>query len=284
MRRPLAPGQPIAGWRLERRLGEGSHGQVFLARPASARVDEAAVALKLVVLDAGDADARTRFLRQAESVQRLVHPDIVRLLGAGVEGDLGWLAMQLAPGVELTRYTGPARLLPEALVLRVGERIARALAHAHALGFVHRDLKPANVRVHWASDSVMLVDLGLARGADAEATATGVVPGTPAYMAPEQLAGALPDARTDLYALGVTLYQLLSGRLPHEAATMGEWLRRAAQEPAPRLAELRPDLPATLDALLARLLERERARRAADAAAVADALHAIAAAMGAGAP
>lgn len=109
-------------------------------------------------------------------------------------------------------------------------------------------------------------------------------PARPPTWRPEQLAGALPDARTDLYALGVTLYQLLSGRLPHEAATMGEWLRRAAQEPAPRLAELRPDLPATLDALLARLLERERARRAADAAAVADALHAIAAAMGAGAP
>ncbi|MFO1292095.1 MAG: serine/threonine-protein kinase [Rubrivivax sp.] len=263
----------VAGWRLLRRLGQGGHGTVFLA--ARAGHDEA-VALKLVALPSPDEAARTQFLRQAEAVARLEHPDIVRLLAAGVEGELGWLAMEPVAGSDLTRYTAPARLLPEALVLRVAERVARALAHAHAQGFVHRDLKPANVLVHWPSDTVKLADLGLTRAPDAEATRTGVVPGTPAYMAPELLAGALPDARGDLYALGVLLFELLTGRRPYDAATLGELLQRVATEPAPALAALRADLPPALDALLAQLLQRERRLRAGDAGAVADALAAVA--------
>jgi len=271
------PGQTIAGWRLVRRLGQGAHGTVHVA----ARIgSDEAFALKLVALPAGDATAREQFLRQARAVARLAHADIVALLDSGIDGTIGWLAMELVPGTDLMRYTEPARLLPEPLVLRVGERIARALAHAHALGFVHRDIKPANVLVHWPSDTVKLADLGLARASDAAATRTGVVPGTPAYMAPEQLTGALPDARADLYALGVTLYQLLTGRLPHNATTMGRLLSSVAQHPAPRLAALRPDLPAALDELLARLLERQPARREAHAIATAQALQAVRLAMG----
>ena len=191
--------QTIAGWRLVRRLGQGTHGTVHVA----ARIgSDEAFALKLVALPAGDTAAREQFLRQARAVARLAHADIVALLDSGIDGTIGWLAMELVPGTDLVRYTEPGRLLPEPLVLRVGERIARALAHAHALGFVHRDVKPANVLVHWPSDTVKLADLGLARAPEADATRTGVVPGTPAYMAPEQLAGALPDAAGLLYPAG----------------------------------------------------------------------------------
>jgi serine/threonine-protein kinase len=183
------------------------------------------------------------------------------------------------PGHDLGRYAQHPRLLPEVLVVHVGERIARALAHAHRQGYVHRDLKPANVLVHLPHDVVKLADLGLARPTTVESTRTGVIAGSPAYMAPEQLAGVLPDARSDLYALGVTLFELFTGRLPHSAPTLGELLQRVVGEPAPDLRALRPDLPPALAkplaALLAGLLERERARRLGDAAAAAEALLAI---------
>jgi serine/threonine protein kinase len=271
---PGAPGagQTFAGWRLLSPLGSGAHGTVFLAEPLAGG---ARVALKLTLLPADDPVGREAFLRQAEAVHRLSHPDIVALLGAGVEGATGWLAMEPVPGCELGRYTRPSRLLPEALALAIVERVARALAHAHREGFVHRDLKPANVLVHLPTDVVKLADLGLARPANAESTRTGVMAGTPTYMAPEQLAGALPDARSDVYALGVTLFQMLTGRLPHEAPTLGELLRRVSNEPAPDLRTLRPDLPPSLAALLARLLQRRRQDRESDAGAVADELRTI---------
>lgn len=271
---PSGPGagETLAGWRLLRALGRGAHSTVFLAEPTAGG---ARIALKLTLLPADDSVARQSFLRQAEAVRGLSHPDIVTLLGAGLEGSIGWLAMEPVPGCELGRYARPSRLLPEALTLGIGERVARALAHAHREGFVHRDLKPANVLVHLPADVVKLADLGLARPASAESTRTGVMAGTPAYMAPEQLAGAAPDARSDLYALGVTLFQLLTGRLPHEAPTLGELLRRVSNEPAPDLHTVRPELPLSLAALLQRLLQRQRQDRESDAAAVADTLRAI---------
>ena len=184
--------------------------------------------------------------------------------------------MEPVPGSDLQRYTREPRLLPEPVVLRVLQRVAGGLAHAHAQGVLHRDLKPANVIVNWADDAVRIVDFGLARGLGPGHTVTGVVPGTPAYMAPEQLAGAAPDARADLYALGAMAFELLAGRRPHEAGTMGELLRRVAHEPAPDLLQLRPGITPALAALVARLLSRSRADRPADAAALADELAALA--------
>ena len=193
--------------------------------------------------------------------RRLVHPGIVAVLGAGVENALGWLAMEAVPGISLGRYTHPARLLPEPLVLHVAEVVAGALEHAHGQGVVHRDVKPANILVHWPSDTIKLADFGLARATDADQTATGVVPGSPAFMAPELLAGSVPTPASDFYALGVTLFQLLTGRLPHEAETLGELLRRVSSQPAPDLRTWRPELPAPLAGLVASLLAIDPACR-----------------------
>jgi serine/threonine-protein kinase len=254
-------------------LGLGSHGQVFLAQAADGA---SPIALKLVPLAGPDmAAAAQAFLAAAQTAQRLQHPAIVAVLGAGVEGVWGWLAMEAVPGSDLGRYTHAARLLPEPLVLLAAERVAEALGHAHRQGVVHRDLKPANVLVHWPAEVVKLADFGLARAADAVQTGTGLVPGTPVYMAPEQLAGAVPTPQSDFYGLGVMLFQLLTGRLPHEADSMGELLRRVAQEPAPDLLSLRPGLPAALAALLARLLAKRAAQRPAEGEALAAELRAI---------
>ncbi len=268
MTAPHGPGSLVAGHRLVRLIGQGAQSEVWLAQRAGAA---GPVALKLVALSQGaDAEAqRAAFTTATQAARRLQHPGIAAVQDAGIDGGTGWLAMELVPGTDLVRYTRPARLLPEAAVLQLGGRIADALAHAHGQGIVHRDLKPANVLVDWAGDQVKLVDFGLARALGAAQTGTGLVLGTPSYLAPEQLAGAPPTPAGDLYALGVTLFELLAGRLPHEADSMGELLRQVARESAPDLRTLRPALPAAPAALVARLLDKSAAARPADAATVA---------------
>jgi serine/threonine-protein kinase len=256
---------------LLRLLGQGASGSVHAAHDHR---DQRLVALKLLHSSPGDTaetagDAEARLRAGAALASRLDHPDIVKVYDVGSDRGSPWLAMEAVPGPDLTRYTLPQRLLPEPLVLQVGERLALALAHAHGLGVIHRDLKPANVLAHWPSQTLKIVDFGLARGQDVEATRTGLVLGTPGYMAPEQLAGAVPDERSDFYALGVLMFQLLTGRLPFEAGNLGELLRRVANDPAPDLRSLRPQLPGALAESLASLLQRQPGQRCHDAAALA---------------
>lgn len=258
----------VAGYRLLRQIGCGASGSVHLAEH---QATQQVVALKIVPLPAGPmrAAAGTQFLEAASAAGRLLHPHIVQVHEAGLLGDIAWLAMEPLAGGDLARYTRPPRLLPEALVLRLCSRLAGALAHAHRQGVVHRDLKPANVLVNWADDVVKLADFGLARTNAASHTGTGIVMGTPSYMAPEQLAGALPSPATDLYALGVLLFELLLGRLPHQGQSMGELLRQVANEAAPDIQTLRPDLPAALAQLVASLLAKTASARPRDGDAVA---------------
>lgn len=271
--RAAGHGQVIGPYAVSRLIGRGSSATVHLAQDLR---DQSWVALKVLApfgLDDDElAQAQSQFLREAAAVRQLRHPDIVAVLDAGAPGETMWLALELVPGTDLTRYTRPARLLPEALVLRIGQRVATALAYAHAAGFVHRDVKPANVLVHWPDDTIKLADFGIARSADMQATRTGVVLGTPVYLAPEQLAGAAAEPRTDLYALGVTLFQLLSGHLPFESDSMGELLQAVATRPAPPLHDFRPDLPEPLLALVASLLRKSAHERPDSAARVAMAL------------
>ncbi len=237
-------------------LGQGATGPVYLAQ-----ADDRQAAIKLLIIDPAlpateQADQRQRFLLQAEVLRGLSHPDIIAVHDAGDRQGQPWIALELAPGTDLSRYTRPQRLLPEPLVLRIGARIARALAHAHERGIVHRDLKPANVRLDVVSGRLKLVDFGVARLQDQAVTRTGVTLGTPAYMAPEQLLGEPADARTDTYALGVMIYELLTGKLPFPATTLGELLRAVAGgEPAP-LRHWRPELPVGLETLLQKILQR----------------------------
>jgi serine/threonine protein kinase len=268
----------FGGYAIEREIGRGAAGVVYLARDAEGR----AVALKVVPLheeDDADAPARERFLREAEMARRLRHPDIVAVLDAGEHRDSGWLAMEFVRGRDLGRYTQPSRLLPLPLVLTIGARIARALAHAHSRGVVHRDIKPANVIVDLASDTVKVADFGVAHVVDAERSRSGMVLGTPSYMAPEQLAGRQVDGRADLYALGVVLFQLLAGRLPHEAGSIGSLLQAIANERAPDLRTLRPELPEALAHVVALALEKRPEVRYADGTQLAADLDAVAAAL-----
>ncbi len=269
-------------YRLLRVLGRGATGVVHLA--VDSRTQQP-VALKLLSIGQGlsadeYAQARERFLAEAETARRLSHPDIVSVHGAGEQDGQAWLAMELLHGCDLGRYTHMSRLLPEALVLQFVERLARALAHAHANGVVHRDIKPANVMLDLPTRCLKLTDFGVAGLADLSRTRTGVVLGTPYYMAPEQLTGAPADARSDLYALGVLLFQLLSGRLPHEHASLGELLRAVATEPAPDVRALRPGVAPALAEVVAWALRKRPAQRPASGLDLADALAALTAAHG----
>lgn len=270
----------LGPYEIESEIARGATSVVYLARDTR---NGDRVALKTLALNreraGGDAlaEARARFLREAEAARRLRHPDIVTVLDAGEAQGVAYLAMERLAGHDLRRHAAAGQLLPASQVLQIVARVADALAYAHSQGVVHRDIKPANVIVDPAADRVYVTDFGIARIADASHTRTGMLLGTPECMAPEQLAGQRADSRSDLYSLGVLLFQLLCGRLPFEAGALGALMKQVVNDPAPRLCSLHPDLPLALDMLVAQLLAKDPALRPQNGAAVARELRAISA-------
>lgn len=256
----------LGRYRIERALGRGSMGMVYLGHDP--QIDRA-VAIKTLVLarefeGVELAEARTRFFREAEMAGRLQHADIVTIFDAGEEQDLAFIAMEFVNGRDLQAHTLKGRLLPVAVVLPTLARVATALAYAHRQGVVHRDIKPANVMVDLASGGVKVTDFGIARIVDASRTRTGMVLGTPSFMSPEQMAGRQVDGRSDLYSLGVTLFQLLTGALPHESESMARLMYQITNARAPDVRSLRPDLSETLANVVALALEKRPETRYAD--------------------
>lgn len=275
-----SPSLQLGRYHVDREIGRGAMGAVYAAHDPS---NGLRVAIKTLVIERVDedgdeeasADARARFVREAETARRLQHPDIVTVYEAGETNGLAWIAMELLQGEDLNVHTIAGRLLPVEDVLRIVARISLALAHAHAQGIVHRDVKPANVVVDLASGRVKVTDFGIARVADSMRTRTGMVLGTPLFMAPEQMAGERVDGRSDLYAVGVMLFQLLTGRLPFEAASLGALMAQIANEPAPDIRAWRPELPEALADVVQLALQKRPETRYADGHQLADDLRAI---------
>ena len=284
MRRVLhrqLPGEAIetlGRYQIGRALGQGAMGTVYLAHdPQLGR----AVAIKTMALgrefDASDlAEARIRFFRVAEAAARLRHPDIVAVYEAGEARGLVFIAMEYVAGHDLSRHTQAGRLLPIPMLLRTIARVASALAYAHTQGVVHRDMKPANVLFDPERDAVKVADFGIASIIDTGRTRTGMLLGTPSFMSPEQMAGRRLDGRSDLYSLGVMLFQLLAGALPHQAQGMAELLHQIAHDTAPDVRTLRPELPEALADVLTLALQRRPELRYADGRQMAADLIAIA--------
>ncbi|MBV8604995.1 MAG: serine/threonine protein kinase [Pelomonas sp.] len=248
----------LARYRRERLLGQGSMGEVWLATDLETG---APVALKQLALQRefspeDRADVRARFMREAAAAAHLRHPDILEIRATGEAGEDAWIVMEYVRGHDLSHYSRAGHLLPVPAAIRLGIRLARALGHAHAQGVVHRDIKPANVMYDRASDTLKVMDFGIARLADGSRTRTGLVLGTPSFMSPEQLAGLSVDGRSDLYSLGVLLYQLLTGQLPHQAESMARLMQAIAKQPPPDVRHFRPELPEALALVLALALEK----------------------------
>lgn len=257
-------GMPMLGrYQIDREIGKGAMGIVYLGRdPKIGRV----VAIKTLALGQefeGDAliDARARFFREAETAGRLQHPHIVTIFDAGEEHDLAYIAMEFLKGRDLAYACAKEHLLPVPTVLSIAACVADALDYAHAHNVVHRDIKPANIMYDSATHAVKVTDFGIARITDSSKTRTGLVLGTPSFMSPEQLAGKKVDGRSDLYSLGISLFQLLTGTLPLRGASMTELMHKIASVDAPDIRELRPDLsPAVARVVALALQKRPEAR------------------------
>jgi eukaryotic-like serine/threonine-protein kinase len=275
--------KPMLGrYQVEKELGKGAMGVVYMGKdPKINRI----VAIKTMAITQEFepdevADVKARFFREAETAGRLNHPNIVSIYDAGEEHDLCYIAMEFLKGHDLTRYTKPNSLLPVKDVLKFMAEAADALDYAHQQNVVHRDIKPANLMMIEASRVVKITDFGIARITDASKTKTGMVLGTPSYMSPEQLAGKKVDGRSDLFSLGVTLYQLLTGTLPFHADSMATLMFKIANEPHAQITVTRPDLPAALNAIINRVLQKELDRRYARGSELSQDLRAVMATLG----
>jgi serine/threonine protein kinase len=174
---------------------------------------------------------------------RLQHQNIVTIFDAGEEHDLAYIAMEFLKGKDLVDFCKDGNLLPVPKVLSIVARVAEALAYAHRQNVVHRDIKPANIMYELESDTVKVTDFGIARITDSSKTKTGLVLGTPSFMSPEQIAGKKVDGRSDLYSLGVMLFQMLAGVLPFRGDSMAELMYKIANEEAPDIRIIRKEIP-----------------------------------------
>ena len=253
----------LGRYQVEKELGKGAMGVVYLGKdPKIGRV----VAIKTLALSQefeGDAldDARERFFREAETAGRLQHQNIVTIFDAGEEHDLAYIAMEFLKGKDLVGFCKEGHLLPVPLVLSIIARVAQALAYAHGQNVVHRDIKPANIMYERESDTVKVTDFGIARITDSSRTKTGLVLGTPSFMSPEQIAGKKVDGRSDLYSLGVMLFQMLTGMLPFRGDSMAALMYNIANTPAPDIRLARQDLPAKVASIVALALEKHVEKR-----------------------
>ncbi len=254
-------------------LGKGGMGVVYRAHDPELHRE---VAIKVVLSWAQyDADAMARFNREARVVAQLKHPHIVVVFDAGrTEDGLPYFVMELLEGTDLGEVLKSDGALPPPRALRYLLQICDGLTYAHDSNIVHRDIKPANLLLT-PDDQVKIVDFGIAKLIGARITGSGVSLGTPLYMAPEQLAGQQVDWRADIFALGGVLYTLLAGQAPFEAPTLGRICNKIESEDPPPLKELGIAVPADLEAVATRALEKDREQRYQSVAAMADDIKAV---------
>jgi serine/threonine protein kinase len=252
-------------YRVERRLGRGGMAEVFLARDL--RLDRL-VALKVLAPElSSDPAFVARFRREAQAAAGLSHPNIVGVYDWGEALGSYFIAMEYAPGRTLAEVIDAEAPLPAKRTALIGAQVAAALAAAHREGVVHRDIKPSNVIVG-EEDAVKVTDFGIAHvvgDASTRLTATGTVLGTPAYLSPEQAEARAVDGRSDVYSLGVVLYELATGATPFQGQTSGALAYQHAREPLEPPSVRNPAVPAALDALITESLAKDPDARPASA-------------------
>ncbi|HEX4928082.1 MAG TPA: serine/threonine-protein kinase [Burkholderiales bacterium] len=252
----------VANYPIVRKLGEGATSEVFLCNDP---FRDREVAVKRIFPDALRDPARGRLFRklfftEASLAGKLEHPHICQIYDAGMGEDSGYIVMEYVPGGNMERFCGEKERLSIAEVVEVIFKCTRALAYAHMHGVTHRDIKPGNILYASTPTDVRISDFGLALNVGAETTQiTGV--GSPAYMSPEQIREELVDHRTDLYSLGVVMYQLLAGTLPFRGTNKFSMIYQITQTEAPPPSSHRADVPAVLDRIVRRAMQKDAAHR-----------------------
>src|SRR5262245_29899150 len=245
-----------------REIGKGAMGQVFLASDPKIQRN---VAIKTIVLPPGTSEEEARetsqrFLREAQAAGKILHPNIVTIFDVGEDAGVSFIAMEYIEGDSLDKYTRPGSLLSPRRVLEVIEQAGAALDYAHQQNIIHRDIKPANLMM-LKNGVLKVTDFGLAKSPSANLTQAGVLLGTPSYMSPEQIQGQDLDGRSDLFSLGVVLYELLTGVRPFEGDSISTIIYRVLYEDPRPPAAHNPALPPEINAILERALDKEPDRR-----------------------
>jgi tRNA A-37 threonylcarbamoyl transferase component Bud32 len=252
----------VANYPILRKLGEGATSEVFLCQDPFRNRE---VAVKRIFPEALRDPTRGRLFRklfftEASLAGKLEHPHIAQIYDAGIGEDSGYIVMEYVPGGTMERFCAPENLLPLEQVVDIAFKCTRALAYAHMQGVTHRDIKPGNLLYAASPTDVRIGDFGLALNVGAETTQiTGV--GSPAYMSPEQIREELVDHRTDLYSLGVVMYQMLTGQLPFRANNKFSMIYQITQHDPPPTSALRRDVPTSLDRIVRRAMQKEAAKR-----------------------
>ncbi len=257
-------------------LGRGAMGVVYKGEdPKIHRT----VAIKTVRLSEFDEDMaqeiKERFFREAESAGLLTHPNIVTIYDCGEEHDLAYIAMEYLEGEDLEGRADPQKLLPLQEVLSIVANVAEALDYAHSKGIVHRDIKPANIMRLRETRDIKVTDFGIARITSSSKTRTGVILGTPSYMSPEQIAGKKVDGRSDIFSLGVVLFELLAGQKPFKGEDMTTLMYQIAKEKHLSIKSVDPRVPAVIEKIIDKALEKEPEKRYQRAGQIAEHLHKV---------
>ncbi|MGH8310660.1 MAG: serine/threonine-protein kinase, partial [Steroidobacteraceae bacterium] len=255
-----APITQLGRYQVRRELGRGAMGVVYEAQDPML---DRTVAIKTILLP-GDAAERkiyeARFFQEARAAGRLNHPAIITIYDVGREGDLAYMAMELLPGIDLRRRMNETRLSMRE-VLTLAAEVADGLGFAHEHGVEHRDIKPANIMLS-RSGGVKLMDFGIARDENFDdLTEAGTGIGTPAYMSPEQVLGDKLDARSDLFSLGVVLYQMVTGKKPFVEDEHGSALHKIRLDKHLAARKLNPEIPRELERIIDRCLEKQPRER-----------------------
>jgi serine/threonine-protein kinase len=251
-------GRTLGDFQLIRRIGQGGMGQVYLARQLSLKRQ---VAVKILRTDlAANVTALQRFQAEAEAVAQITHANIVQVYAIAQADGLHYMALEYVEGRNLRDYLSRKGSPEAGIAINIMRQVAAALHRAHELGFVHRDIKPENILLTRKGE-VKVADFGLSRCFAGEhplnITQSGVTMGTPLYMSPEQVQGHAVDPRSDIYSFGVTCYHMLAGEPPFKGQTPFEVaLQHVQTEPAP-LADIRPDLPPELCAIVVRMMAKK---------------------------
>jgi CHASE2 domain-containing sensor protein/tRNA A-37 threonylcarbamoyl transferase component Bud32 len=254
--------KPTLGrYEIIKELGRGAMGTVYFGKDPKINRDVAIKTLRYEDVDASRiGEVKQRFFREAEAAGKLAHPNIVTIYDVGEDYDIAYMAMEFLDGTDLEPYCNETNLLPLSKVLKVISSVAQALDYAHENGVVHRDIKPANIMI-LNNGEVKVTDFGIARVMESSKTQTGIILGTPSYMSPEQIAGQKVDGRSDLFSLGVVLYELLTGEKPFMGDSIATLMYSITTSTPPPLREVAPNIPEKCATVIEKILAKDRDMR-----------------------